>query len=143
MQENQRVIFNLLKEIDEICKKYNITYYAAGGTTIGAARHKGFIPWDDDADIYMKRDEFYKFREAFKKENPKDRELGCLDDNPDYPGTIPRYIDTSTTNIARFNILGTCAAGVVIDIFILDPIPSDAEAQRRQRNRLVDRKSVV
>lgn len=134
MQENQRVIFNLLKEIDEICKKYNITYYAAGGTTIGAARHKGFIPWDDDADIYMKRDEFYKFREAFKKENPKDRELGCLDDNPDYPGTIPRYIDTSTTNIARFNILGTCAAGVVIDIFILDPIPSDAEAQRRQRN---------
>ena len=74
-------ILKLLKEIDAICKKYNITYYAAGGTVIGAIRHKGFVPWDDDADLYMTRKEFYKFRDAFKKESPKDRILECIDDN--------------------------------------------------------------
>ncbi|MCB6367824.1 LicD family protein, partial [Intestinibacillus massiliensis] len=53
-------ILGLLHEIDEICRKYEITYYAAGGTTIGAARHHGFIPWDDDADLYMTRENFYR-----------------------------------------------------------------------------------
>ena len=64
---------DMLIEIDQICRKYGITYYAAGGTVIGAARHNGFIPWDDDADLYMTRDEFMRFREAFKTERPENR----------------------------------------------------------------------
>jgi len=136
LKEVHTILLDMLKEIDGICRKYGIVYYVAGGTTIGAVRHRGFIPWDDDADIYMTRDEFAKFRAAFKKEDPVGRELGCLEDNPDYPGTIPRYINTETTNIARFNLLNTCAAGFVIDIFILDPVPSDPELQRKHRNYL-------
>lgn len=129
-------ILNLLHEIDRICRKYNITYYAAGGTTIGAVRHRGFIPWDDDADLYMTRDEFYRFREAFKQEMPKGRVLGCLDDNKEYPGTIPRYIDDETTFIARYHCMNPCAEGVVIDIFILDPVPSDPELQKEHIGKL-------
>lgn len=136
MKKIHRILMDMLIEIDQICRKYGITYYAAGGTVIGAARHNGFIPWDDDADLYMTRDEFMRFREAFKTERPENRVLECIEDNPDYPGTIPRYIDITTTNIARFDILNNCAAGVVIDIFILDPIPSDPELQRKQRNYL-------
>lgn len=120
-------ILNLLHEIDDICRRYNITYYAAGGTTIGAIRHKGFIPWDDDADIYMTRDNFYKFREAFNIEKPQNRVLGCLDDNSEYPGTIPRYVDDTSSLVAKYHVLNTCAAGVLIDIFILDPVPDDEE----------------
>lgn len=136
MKDVHKILLQLLKEIDYICTKYHITYYVAGGTTIGAVRHKGFIPWDDDADIYMTRDNFYRFRDAFHVEKPEGRALGCIEDYPGYPGTIPRYIDTETTNIARFNILNTCPAGFLVDIFILDPVPSDAEAQRYHRNLL-------
>ncbi len=123
-------IIKLLKEIDEICKKYDITYYAAGGTTIGAIRHRGFIPWDDDADIYMTRNEFYRFREAFQKEKPEGRVLECLTDNPEYPATIPRYTDDTTSMVGKFHVLNTCSAGMVIDVFILDPVPDDVEKQR-------------
>lgn len=126
----------MVGEIDEICRKYDITYYLAGGTALGAVRHHGFIPWDDDVDLFMPRDQFYKFREAVKKESPKDRVLECIEDNPDYPGIIPRYTDTNTTFISRYNIPLTCAAGALIDVFILDPIPRDKELQRRQWNLL-------
>lgn len=126
-------ILELITEIDSICRKYDITYYAAGGTTIGAVRHHGFIPWDDDIDIYMTRNEFKRFREAFEKEHLPDRILECLENNPEYPGTIPRYINTATTDLCRFHCLNTCAGGILIDIFILDPIPSEKEIQDHYR----------
>lgn len=129
-------ILELLKEIDEICVKYGITYYAAGGTAIGAARHKGFIPWDDDVDIYMTRSEFARFREAFKCERPRGRMLECLEDNEEYPGTIPRYINIETTDLCRFHCMNTCAGGILIDIFILDPVPSDPVLQEEYRDKL-------
>ena len=136
MLELHNKILTLIKEIDFICQKYNIHYYTAGGTTIGAVRHHGFIPWDDDIDIYMTRSEFYRFREAFKIEKPEGRALECLDDNKEYPGTIPRYIDTTTTDLCRFHCLNTCAGGIIIDIFILDPIPSNPDLQNEYRAKL-------
>ena len=126
-------ILVLLHEIDAICKKYNVTYYAAGGTTIGAVRHKGFIPWDDDADLYMTRDNFKRFREAFKIECPKNRALECSEDNLDYTTTIPRYIDKTSTYLTRVNCLNSFVGGTLIDIFILDPIPNDKQLQLDQR----------
>ena len=52
----------LIKEFDRICKKYNLRWFAIGGTLIGAARHGGFVPWDDDVDIAMLRPDYEKFR---------------------------------------------------------------------------------
>ena len=60
---------NILKFIDSICKKYNIKYFVNYGTLIGAIRHKGFIPWDDDIDISMYREDYEKFYKAVLKEN--------------------------------------------------------------------------
>lgn len=129
MEKLHAHLLGLLREIDAICKKYEITYYAAGGTTIGVVRHQGFIPWDDDADLYMTRENFYRFREAFHKEAPRDRVLECLDDNRECPATIPRYIEETTTTLCRFHCMNTCSGGLIIDIFILDPIPADKEIQ--------------
>lgn len=55
----------ILKEFDEVCNKYNIPYTLAGGTLIGAIRHQGFIPWDDDVDVYVLRNDFNKIRKIF------------------------------------------------------------------------------
>lgn len=135
-KEIHKRLLVLIKEIDEICKKYDIKYYAAGGTVIGAARHKGFIPWDDDADLYMTRENFEKFKVAFDAEHPAGRVLESRDNVPDYPGTIPRYMDITATVISRYNVLDTCSCGFVIDIFILDPVPDDYETIRTYRDLL-------
>ena len=53
MNNLQKMLFDLLCEFNTICTKYNITYYLSGGTLLGALRHEGFIPWDDDVDVNM------------------------------------------------------------------------------------------
>lgn len=65
----------VLKEIDRICRKYKIQYALDGGTLIGAVRHKGFIPWDDDADIVFTRNQYEAFRKVVKRELPDTMEL--------------------------------------------------------------------
>ena len=60
----------IVKEIEEVCKKYGLQYFTAWGTTLGAVRHHGFIPWDDDLDICMKRGDYMKFLSVWRKEFP-------------------------------------------------------------------------
>ena len=60
MTEKQEHLLQLFRELDEICKKNNLRYVMAGGTAIGVVRNEGFIPWDDDVDVYMPRDDWNK-----------------------------------------------------------------------------------
>ena len=68
LKKIQNLELNVLKKFDSLCNKYNIPYTLAGGTLIGAIRHKGFIPWDDDIDVYVLRNDFEKIRKNFPKE---------------------------------------------------------------------------
>ena len=58
LQEHQKALYSLLQEFDRVCKKLNITYFLFAGTLLGAVRHKGFIPWDDDLDVLMPRKDY-------------------------------------------------------------------------------------
>ena len=127
MTDTQKALLQLLKEINDICNRHDIPYYLAGGTLIGAIRHKGFIPWDDDLDIMMTRDNWLRFAEACKTEMPPDRALEGQELNRNYTNTFGRYTDTSATAIHKTELLTDASAGFVIDVFPLDPVP-DQEA---------------
>ena len=69
--EVQKKILEIMRYIDRLCRENGITYCIMGGTALGAVRHGGFIPWDDDLDIFMTPDQYDKFRRVFLAENPR------------------------------------------------------------------------
>ena len=71
VKQSWAAALDVLKVIDDICKRHDITYYADWGSFLGAVRHGGFVPWDDDLDICMKRDDYAKFREIADTELPE------------------------------------------------------------------------
>ena len=68
LENMHKIQLNMLIEFDKICRRNNIKYILDAGTLLGAVRHKGFIPWDDDIDVRFKREEYEKFYEACKKD---------------------------------------------------------------------------
>lgn len=114
----QEILFNNLVEIDNICKKHNIKYWLDQGTLLGAVRHNGFIPWDDDLDIAMLREDYYKFLQIAKKELPTVLFLQTIESD--------KYTQTAWAKIRdRNSILITNKyekghTGVFIDIFPVD-----------------------
>ena len=69
VDELKKYELDILKFIDYVCKKYNIKYFVSYGTLLGAVRHKGFIPWDDDIDVAMYREDYERFQKAVIEEN--------------------------------------------------------------------------
>lgn len=78
----QNIMLLYLLEIDRICRKHHIKYFLAGGTLLGAIRHKGFIPWDDDADVMMLREDYEKFLRVVQSELPPNVRLSTVDTDP-------------------------------------------------------------
>lgn len=130
MNEKQRHLLKLLKEIDTFCREHDITYYCSGGTVLGAVRHGGFIPWDDDIDMFIPRREFVRLVEAFRKDGPADRMIEFYEGNHDHHSTVARYHEEGTSMLMHYNMTGYSSAGILIDIFILDPIPEGYDLQR-------------
>lgn len=126
MDATQDYLLNLLIEIDTICKKYDIEYFIDYGTTLGAVRHEGFIPWDDDIDINMTEDNYYKWVEACKKElDPSKRVYGDGRIDRDFPGVFGRYIDVESIRISNNFAFWRPICGQCIDVFYLLELPGD------------------
>ena len=109
----------------------------AGGSLIGVLRNEGFIPWDDDVDIYMPRDDWEKFVEIARTELPPDRAVQCLEADREYTNTFPRYADTSSCVIHKHQLIGNDKAGEIIDVLTLDPIPPDDREYERYRTHMM------
>ncbi len=143
MNDMQKRILGLLLEVDALCQKYDIEYYLEGGAVLGALRHGGFLPWDDDTDITMTRDNWEKFKIAFFKENPENRALEAPELNEEYPTNTVRYIDTSTTNIWRSMMFDVAANGLAVDIFILEDAPDDDEKLEQMKRDFIDHCEII
>ncbi|MDO5085759.1 MAG: LicD family protein, partial [Erysipelotrichaceae bacterium] len=79
-----KVLLKMLEDIDAICKKHHIPYFLNGGSALGAIRHKGFIPWDDDADIAMMHEDYVKFIDVLKQDLSSEYIFQCFDTHKEY-----------------------------------------------------------
>lgn len=124
LSQYQQYLLKLLSETDRICRKNNIRYFLMYGSLIGAVRHHGFVPWDDDADIIMTRQEFNRFRECCKTELGEEFDLVTCDDDDEYNYTFPKLRLKNTTYIIRSEISRHGRnAGFFIDIILMDYVP--------------------
>lgn len=121
--ENLKVIeLNILKYIKKCCDEHNLRYYLAYGTLLGAVRHQGFIPWDDDIDIWMPREDYNKFLKLeFERKDSKYKILSFQVD-PQYYYEVAKVVSLETCLEER-GLLPIKDYGVYVDVFPLDQIP--------------------
>ena len=127
MKHNWAAQMEVLSVVDEICKKNNIKYYLFSGSLIGAIRHGGFIPWDDDMDICMLRKDYMRFVKVIMRDKPERYYIRNCHTDPTYRDVFTRLMNDSDVAMApEFFEKGhgfVCSAG--IDVFPLDYIPSN------------------
>ena len=138
MDDLKKYCLDILLEIDRICKKYSIDYYLYAGTLLGAVRHKGFIPWDDDIDVVMFRKDYNRFLDICNKESKVPRyELQTIETDPYTNNPWAKLHDKNTAFISGFR-REEAMEGVNIDIFPIDNAP-DNSIIRKVRGILVDK----
>ena len=122
----QKILLDLLKKISVFFDEHGITYYSFGGTTIGAIRHNGFIPWDDDLDIVMDIDNYKKLLSLVKEFPWDDIEFNSYETNKDYIRPFAQFTYKGDTRFVKSRIFMKGAAlGSGIDVFVMDYVPSD------------------
>lgn len=121
LRTQQLKMLKILSYVDYICKKYNITYWLSSGTLLGAIRHEGFIPWDDDLDIEMLEDDFIKFINVMSKEKGN-YELQTHKTDSSYLAPYAKVRDLSSyLKEENSNDLYYKYHGIYIDVFCLEP----------------------
>lgn len=129
VKEIWAVELDLLNEFQRVANKYNIKYIANGGTMLGAVRHKGFIPWDDDIDIMMMRSEYEKLCEVATQEFNYPYFFQTEQTDPDSLRCHAQLRNSKTTAILKEELNGNFMfnQGIFIDIFPLDSVPEEDE----------------
>ena len=129
-----------LSKISDICRKYDIKWFADCGTLIGAVRHGGFIPWDDDLDICMIRDDYDKFVSVVRDEIPTNYTILNLDLNPQYNDFLTRIVSNDSIEMSseflEKNNGFPYTAGV--DIFPFDYLYEDEQREAERKKRAED-----
>ena len=138
-EELKQLQLNILDVVDRFCTEHSIKYSMACGTLLGAVRHKGYIPWDDDIDIYMLREDYNKFEELFPEEYLGHFCLGSLKRRNDWTLAFAKVYDNRTFCVEKRS--KGVNPGVNIDIFIIDDVPDDDKEwqiyNKKRRSHLI------
>ena len=137
MNELQKTEFEILKSFIEVCQKLNLRYYLVCGTALGAVKYGGFIPWDDDVDVALPREDYRIFCEEAPCLLPDYYFLQNHLTDPAYPGIYSKIRDSRTTYIEISSADLPINHGIYIDVFPLDGYPTDAmEAAKLERKKM-------
>lgn len=132
LQHLQRVILSIVKDIDELCKKNGIEYYLFGGSAIGAIRHKGFIPWDDDLDIIMDHSNYDKFVKICRDQLDPDKyyfQEGLVD----WPMLFSKVrLKGTSLYEPGYHEADSSKNGIFVDVFKLDNAPHSSFLKKWQ-----------
>ena len=131
-QHLQKIILSIAKDIDVLCRKHNIPYYLFGGSALGAKRHKGFIPWDDDLDIVFLPEDYKRFLSIAQKElDPEKYQLQI--GRKDWPEHFSK-VRLKGTHIREYGeyYIGPDSDGIYVDIFRIDYASNSSTGRRIQ-----------
>lgn len=134
LRKAQLKMLAMLEIVDKICKKHQLDYWLDAGTLLGAVRHQGFIPWDDDMDIAMPRASYERFLQVAPAEIPESMWLQTAQSDPGFFNmATPLKIRDKNSRFIEKHEKGneTYQQGIFIDVFVYDYLPSNA----KQRNR--------
>lgn len=123
LREIQLASFEILKEVKSICDRHNILYFLDAGTLLGAVRHRGFIPWDDDIDIIFWRKDYEKFIKVVIKEMPRHLKLIMPEENKHFFDFIGKIINPDinvSDDTEETSFYGNYTNKISVDLFILD-----------------------
>ena len=135
LREIQSLTLELLAEFDAFCEKNNIEYVLGGGSLLGAVRHKGFIPWDDDADVMMMRDQYERFLDlAYEQGVGEDRKVVSTRDKS-FARNYARYVRTDYRKDEEQFVSDDCP-WVGIDVFPIDYVSSDIKEYEKQVKKI-------
>ncbi len=133
LQELKNIEFDILKFFDSFCKENNIKYYLAFGTLLGAIRYKKFIPWDDDIDVLIPREDYDKLISLFQ-DNDK-YQLFSFERNQNYNFPFAKLCDMTTCKVETGNNNGV-ELGVDIDLFPLDAWDDEIEKAKKEAKKI-------
>lgn len=136
-------IIGCLRKLMEICEEHHLTYYCIGGTAIGAVRHNGLIPWDDDIDVGLPRPDYDRLVEICRDKDLGDYEL-ATPERRYYPCTFAKLCDRRTTLVERKGV--PCVYGLYVDVFPIDgtaPTKEGAVKLMKKYRRLTNKIDAV
>lgn len=135
LKKLKKIEIEILEEIIRICSKYDIKYFSICGTTLGAVRHNGFIPWDDDIDIGMLREDYEKFLTISKTELNEKFMLGHLSLNKHCPFVFAKIYRKGTIFLEKCNKRKRIYHCVYVDIMPFDYLPDETDSREKVLKR--------
>ncbi len=127
-------LLEIMKGLHQVCTENHITYYMVGGTALGARRHQGFIPWDDDVDVGMPRPDYERFAALSRDKFPNFLELRWYQNTEDSPFQFIKLVDNRTTLIET--LYANYVEGLYIDVFPLDGTGEDRFFEKMRRKKI-------